>query len=78
MMRAGFLVLLLVAVASLLPVWPYSAGWGYYFSGFVLLAILALWIPPLFMRHNGEEEPKISRTKAYPEFLDDEPTKASK
>lgn len=64
-------MLLIVAAASLLPVWPYSAGWGYYFSGFMLLAILALVIPPLFLKHNGEEKPKVSRTKAQPEFLDE-------
>lgn len=70
-MRAGFIILLMVAALFMLPVWPYSAGWGYYFTGFAILLLLAVGVPPLFRRKNGEEEPKISRTKAYPEFLDE-------
>jgi hypothetical protein len=41
------LIILIVALISSVPAWPYSRGWGYYPSGglgFVLLIILILWL----------------------------------
>jgi Protein of unknown function (DUF3309) len=46
-MNLLLLIVLLVLVVGALPMWPYSAGWGYYPSGglgliLLLLVILAL------------------------------------
>jgi len=43
-MRLVVLILLLMILFGALPVWPYSAGWGYYPSGGagVLLVVLIL------------------------------------
>ena len=44
--RAILLLVLILLLLGLLPVWPYSAGWGYYpFGGLgliVLIIVLAL------------------------------------
>jgi hypothetical protein len=39
------IVILILALAGSVPVWPYSRGWGYYPSGgigLILLVLLAL------------------------------------
>jgi hypothetical protein len=44
-MRLLLLILVLLMLFGALPVWPYSAGWGYYPSGgagLVLLVLIAL------------------------------------
>ena len=43
-MRILLLIVLLMILFGALPVWPYSAGWGYYPSGGagVLLVVLIL------------------------------------
>jgi hypothetical protein len=42
-MRALLLIILIVLVIAAIPAWPYSAGWGYYPSGFLgLLLLIAL------------------------------------
>jgi len=41
------LIILVVALISSVPAWPYSRGWGYYPSGglgAVLLILLILWL----------------------------------
>ena len=43
-LRLVLLVILIVLVVSLLPAWPYSAGWGYYPSGGLGLVLLILLI----------------------------------
>ena len=44
--RAILLIVLVLLLLGLLPVWPYSSGWGYYpFGGLgliVLIIVLAL------------------------------------
>jgi hypothetical protein len=44
--RMILLLILVLLLLGLLPVWPYSSGWGYYPSGgiglFVLIIVLAL------------------------------------
>jgi len=44
--RAILLLVLILLLIGLLPVWPYSGGWGYYPSGgiglFLLIIVLAL------------------------------------
>ncbi len=43
MLRTILLVLLILIILGALPLWPYSAGWGYYPSGgFTLLLIILL------------------------------------
>jgi hypothetical protein len=47
MLRTILLIVLVIIIIGALPLWPYSAGWGYYPSGgfggiIVLLIILAL------------------------------------
>lgn len=44
-MRTILLLLLIILLIGALPMWPYSAGWGYYPSsglGLVLLILLIL------------------------------------
>jgi hypothetical protein len=44
-MRLLLLILVVLMLFGALPVWPYSAGWGYYPSGgagLVLLVLIAL------------------------------------
>jgi Protein of unknown function (DUF3309) len=46
-MRTIFIIILLILLLSALPMWRYSAGWGYYPSGglgLVLLIVLTLWL----------------------------------
>jgi hypothetical protein len=69
-MKALSLILLLVA-ALMLPVWPYSQGWNYYFSGIAVLVGVAFLLISMFRRKNGEAQPKASRTQEQPEFIDD-------
>jgi hypothetical protein len=43
MLRAILIIVLLLLLIGAFPVWPYSAGWGYYPSGgFGLLLIVIL------------------------------------
>jgi hypothetical protein len=41
-MRFLVLILLLLVILGALPTWPYSAGWGYYPSGFGLLVLIVI------------------------------------
>jgi hypothetical protein len=41
-MRTILLVILILLLLGALPAWPYSSGWGYYPSGFLLLIVLLL------------------------------------
>jgi hypothetical protein len=41
-MRFLLLVVLLLLVLGALPMWPYSAGWGYYPSGIGLIVLFIL------------------------------------
>ena len=46
-MRLVLLILLILLIVGALPLWPYSAGWGYYPGGglgivLVIVLILAL------------------------------------
>jgi len=47
-MRLLVLILLLLILFGALPVWPYSAGWGYYPSGGAGLLLLVLIVLLLF------------------------------
>jgi hypothetical protein len=45
MLRAIFLIVLILLLLGALPTWPYSTGWGYYPSGglgVVLLVVVIL------------------------------------
>jgi hypothetical protein len=47
MLRLILLIVLVMIIVGSLPMWPYSAGWGYYPSGglgtiLIILLILAL------------------------------------
>jgi hypothetical protein len=47
MLRVVLIVLLLLLLIGAFPVWPYSAGWGYYPSGglgllLIILIVLAI------------------------------------
>jgi hypothetical protein len=45
--RLLLLILLLVLLFGALPLWPYSAGWGYYPSGglgLLLLIVIVLFL----------------------------------
>jgi len=47
MLRLILLIFLILIIVGSLPMWPYSAGWGYYPSGglgtiLIILLILAL------------------------------------
>jgi hypothetical protein len=47
MLRVVLVVLLLLLLVGAFPVWPYSAGWGYYPSGglgllLIILIVLAI------------------------------------
>ena len=47
MLVLGVLILSLVAIVALLPVWPYSASWGYLPASMLMLVPLlffVLWI----------------------------------
>jgi len=43
-MRTVLLVILILLLLGALPTWPYSAGWGYFPSGFVLLIVVLLLV----------------------------------
>ena len=47
-MRLLLLILLLLILFGALPVWPYSADWGYYPSGGAGLVLLVLIVLLLF------------------------------
>jgi len=47
-MRLILVILLLLILFGALPVWPYSAGWGYYPSSGAGLLLLVLLILLLF------------------------------
>ena len=47
-MRLVLLILLLLILFGALPVWPYSAGWGYYPSGGAGVLLLVLILLLLF------------------------------
>jgi Protein of unknown function (DUF3309) len=42
MLRTVLLIVVIVALLGSLPMWPYSAGWGYYPSGGLGLLVLIL------------------------------------
>lgn len=42
MLRMVLLILLILIVLGSLPLWPYSAGWGYYPSGGLTLLLIVL------------------------------------
>jgi Protein of unknown function (DUF3309) len=43
-MRTILLIILVLLVLGALPMWPYSAGWGYYPSGGLGLILLILLV----------------------------------
>jgi hypothetical protein len=43
-MRTVLLVILILLLLGALPTWPYSAGWGYYPSGLILLIVVLLLV----------------------------------
>ena len=47
-MRLLLLILVLMILFGALPVWPYSAGWGYYPSGGAGVVLLVLILLLLF------------------------------
>ena len=48
MNRIILLVIVLVLLLGVLPVWPYSAGWGYYPGGGLGLILLIIILALLF------------------------------
>ena len=44
MLRTVLLILLILMILGALPLWPYSAGWGYFPSGGLLLLILIVLV----------------------------------
>ena len=44
MLRLILLIILILAVLGSVPLWPYSAGWGYYPSGGLGLVVLIVVI----------------------------------
>jgi hypothetical protein len=44
MPRALLIVIVVILLLSVLPAWPYSAGWGYYPSGGLGVILLILLI----------------------------------
>ena len=49
-MRLVLIVILLLLLLGALPLWPYSAGWGYYPSGGLGLVLLIVLIVVLARR----------------------------
>ncbi len=43
-MRLVLIILLVLLLVGALPLWPYSAGWGYYPSGGLGLVLLILLV----------------------------------
>jgi hypothetical protein len=48
--RTLLIVILVIVLLGALPTWPYSAGWGYYPSGFLGLALVVLIVLALLGR----------------------------
>jgi hypothetical protein len=44
MMRVILLIVLILLLIGALPLWPYSAGWGYYPSGGLGLVVVILLV----------------------------------
>lgn len=44
MLRTVLLIILILILIGALPLWPYSAGWGYYPSGGAGLIIVVLLV----------------------------------
>lgn len=42
MLNTVLMVILVIAVIGALPTWPYSAGWGYFPSGGLVLLVIVL------------------------------------
>jgi hypothetical protein len=51
--RAIILIVLILLLFGLLPVWPYSAGWGYYPFGGIGLIILIVALALLFGKNGA-------------------------
>lgn len=49
-MRAILLIIAILLVLGALPTWPYSADWGYYPSGGLLVVLLILIVFVLLRR----------------------------
>ena len=47
MLRTVLLIILILLVLGALPLWPYSAGWGYYPSGGLTLVLVILLVVAL-------------------------------
>lgn len=45
--RTLFIIILVIVLIAVLPVWGYSAAWGYYPGGFVGLLLIILLIAVL-------------------------------
>lgn len=48
MLRTILLIVLILILIGALPLWPYSAGWGYYPSGGAGLLLIILVVVLLF------------------------------
>ncbi|HWB58366.1 MAG TPA: DUF3309 family protein [Chthoniobacteraceae bacterium] len=44
MIRTILLIILILALLGAVPAWPYSAGWGYYPSGGLIIAIILVLV----------------------------------
>ena len=53
MNRIVLLVIVLVIFLAVLPVWPYSSGWGMYPGGGLGLILLIIVLALLFGKGNG-------------------------
>jgi hypothetical protein len=51
--RAIILIVLILLLFGLLPVWPYSSGWGYYPFGGIGLIILIVVLALLFGKNGA-------------------------
>jgi Protein of unknown function (DUF3309) len=49
-MKTILLILVILLLLALLPVWPYSSGWGYYPSGGLGLVLLIVILLVMFGR----------------------------
>jgi Protein of unknown function (DUF3309) len=50
MLRTILLIVVVLALLGSLPMWPYSAGWGYYPSGGLGLIVIVLLVLMLLDR----------------------------
>jgi hypothetical protein len=48
MARTLLLIIVILLLLGMLPVWPYSSGWGYYPSGGLGLILLIIVLALLF------------------------------